>query len=368
MTSNYALLTGAGYSKNWDGWLSSEFWNVILSHSLVQQNQDLKNIIWDYRERGFEEAFSDKRIKDKFATHYQQIIKDSFILMHKAIAGSGRIPISLPKLYIGFIYKFDCFFTLNPDLFFEALHPIINYQSIKYFYPHVKSRNYFQYNLPRDLTVTATSNLDSLILDATLVPDTEPYNYDNNPLEKISHSNPQIPKPLKYYKLHGSLNFKDGDKNMMVMGGSKPEQIKEFPLLEKYHNDFEIILKLSKKLMIIGYSFSDHHINDKIFNAVENNNLKFWIIDICDLGRLIENAVYAKMCNIYHQWNTEKDEKPPIVTPHNISERHKLEPEIRKQYTNYFKTGLISITKSSLSEIFTGSLLERRRIEEQFFS
>src|SRR5690606_34283016 len=92
---------------------------------------------------------------------------------------------------------------------------------------------------------------------------------------------------IPYYKLHGSIHFKKSGSNIMIMGSSKQDRINEILLLKKYHEDFEEKLRSGDaRLMIIGYSFTDYHINKRIFKAVEENNLKFWIIDVMSLGQL----------------------------------------------------------------------------------
>lgn len=362
----FALLAGAGYSKNWGGWLASELWAVILAHPIVCDNQDLKDILWEYRERGFEEVFGDERIVKNYLSDYQKIVKDSFVQMHKAI--STNLSDFNRNLYEEFISKFSNFFTLNQDLFFEALHPNFGNLSAKYFYPYVKSRSYFQYDLPRDLTNTKTLNLSSLMLEATLIPDAEPYDQTNNPLAAISGSNSQIPDPLRYYKLHGSLNFQNSSKDLLIMGGSKPGQIEKVPLLKRYHEDFKNILGKAKKLMIVGYSFGDYHINQKIFEAAEKNNLKFWIIDICDLSRLIRNAMDAEMRAKTHREKALKDQDLPAVLTVSQAEELRAIFKLEEKYEGYFRKGLISISRDSLRSIFTTNLLEWDRIKDRFFN
>ncbi len=370
MTSNFALLTGAGYSKNWGSWLASELWAVILSHPLVQQDGKLKNIIWKYRSLGFEEAFGDKEIEKNYKETYQTIIKDSFLEMHEAVHHTGRgfdrSIMDFHNLIHGdFLHKFNTIFTLNQDLFFEATYPIFQDLSSKYYYPHVKSRSYFQYGIPRH-AINGSLDFNALAFDATLVRDAEPFDNSHNPLSLMS-SNPQAIKPIKYYKLHGSLNFKESNSDIMVMGSSKSGQIDKIPLLKKYHQDFSEILSNTKKLMVVGYSFADHHINKRILDAVNNNNLRLWIIDICDLEKLINNAVNAEIKN-------DNPEMLPIELggkgltdyPTIKKEEHLL--EIQKKYNDFFKKGLISVSRDSLRNIFSTKSLESKRIRDRFFN
>jgi hypothetical protein len=53
------------------------------------------------------------------------------------------------------------------------------------------------------------------------------------------------------------------------MGGNKAVEISQYPLLGRYHRQFRDYLSRSARLMIIGYSFSDAHINRTIIDAAK---------------------------------------------------------------------------------------------------
>jgi hypothetical protein len=63
------------------------------------------------------------------------------------------------------------------------------------------------------------------------------------------------------------------------MGGNKAVEINQYPLLAWYHKKFAEYLARGTRLMVIGYSFSDHHINQAIMTAADNGNLRLFIID-----------------------------------------------------------------------------------------
>ncbi|MEA2943353.1 MAG: hypothetical protein QOD09_3882 [Bradyrhizobium sp.] len=66
---------------------------------------------------------------------------------------------------------------------------------------------------------------------------------------------------------------------MIIMGGNKAASIPRIPLLQWYMMEFQRCISApGAKLMIIGYSFSDQHINNAIGVAVENG-LQIFIID-----------------------------------------------------------------------------------------
>jgi hypothetical protein len=63
------------------------------------------------------------------------------------------------------------------------------------------------------------------------------------------------------------------------MGGQKTVSINKFPMLTWYHEQFKQFLQRpDARLMVIGYSFSDAHINTAIREGVDNS-LKVFIID-----------------------------------------------------------------------------------------
>jgi hypothetical protein len=70
------------------------------------------------------------------------------------------------------------------------------------------------------------------------------------------------------------------------MGGQKAVNIGQFPILNWYHHEFSQFLSSpDARLMVIGYSFSDAHINSAIGEGVEHG-LKVFIIDPCGVDVL----------------------------------------------------------------------------------
>lgn len=73
-----------------------------------------------------------------------------------------------------------------------------------------------------------------------------------------------------YVKLHGSVNWVESNrgKRILIMGGQKAVSIGLYPILTWYHEQFRLMLtRPSARLMVIGYSFSDSHINDAIVGS-----------------------------------------------------------------------------------------------------
>src|SRR5579862_8977603 len=93
-----------------------------------------------------------------------------------------------------------------------------------------------------------------------------------------------------YIKLHGSSNWmrSSAGTRLLVLGGGKEIEIKREPLLNWYQNEFaEVLRRPEAKLMVIGYSFGDDHVNRAITEAVEaGHGLKLFIVDPEGVGVL----------------------------------------------------------------------------------
>jgi len=73
-----------------------------------------------------------------------------------------------------------------------------------------------------------------------------------------------------YFKMHGSSNWYTHDgQNLLVMGGNKDLRMSQHDVLRRYYQEFENHLaRKDTRLMVIGYSFSDKHVNDAIRKGV----------------------------------------------------------------------------------------------------
>jgi hypothetical protein len=60
----HILLTGAGFSRNWGGWLADEAFEYLLGHPLIDDG--LRTVLWRSKDTGgFESALEDQRIQAK---------------------------------------------------------------------------------------------------------------------------------------------------------------------------------------------------------------------------------------------------------------------------------------------------------------
>lgn len=105
------------------------------------------------------------------------------------------------------------------------------------------------------------------------------YPYLHAPMTPAEHFT-ALPDLQPYYKLHGSYNWLSGSERLLVMGGNKAGNINAFAVLAQYHREFaECLAKPNTRLMVIGYSFGDDHINEAIGKAADARQLRIFIID-----------------------------------------------------------------------------------------
>jgi len=261
------LLTGAGFSKNFDGFLGSELWEKILNTSSVHLNEKLrKKLLSNFN---FEDMYSDVLDSDTFTTEEKEIMKNAvekayedqetnlvdWIENKENIAQDFDVE-GIDGFLKGFIEKSSgkgLLFTLNQDLFME--------QQFRYRSPGAE----FDKDFYRTRTILNSDQYIKL-----------------PPEKKISEIRSKFDGSagLHYIKLHGSFGW-TSDKwgTGMVLGINKWEKIQREPLLKWYFELFENSIKEgNRKLLVIGYGFGDMHINKILCDGVRNSGLKLYII------------------------------------------------------------------------------------------
>ena len=264
---NYVLLLGAGFSRNWGGWLAKEAFEYLLG--CPQVDAGLKDLLWKHhRKGGFESALSElqeahfksrKRNPDNQLTSLQIAILQMFDDMDKGFTGvEFEINQQLGNGIVSFLPRFDAIFTLNQDLLLE--------------------RHYL------DGSVLFSSGK----WDGTGIPGVKPNHHDGYGVKRyIGRLTPDedgfaiAKRTQPYFKLHGSSNWYDSNsKGLLVLGGNKATIINKYPILNWNQEQFKERLALpDTRLMVIGYSFGDDHINNVLIEAVGGENLSIFIID-----------------------------------------------------------------------------------------
>lgn len=276
------ILTGAGFTKNFGGFLASEMWSKIFNAPQIRSYPNVKEALlkqfdFDYEALHYQilhnEAFSADE-GDAFLgalnTAYEQLD-----IQIRDWEQNNSNPYSLDKYGLAdFLKKIAgdqqlFFFSLNQDLLMER---IFEYKSPaapgfdKHFYRKgtVLNQNAF---VPLSADVTKISIFDDL--------------------KKCGAT--------AYIKLHGSYGWIEAENtNGYVVGLNKEEQIDGIPLLKAYFDLFvEKLSQDSQKLVVIGYSFRDHHINQILKDAIEKHNLRILIITPSSPAQIRDNMAQS---------------------------------------------------------------------------
>jgi SIR2-like domain len=266
----HIALLGAGFSRNWGGWLAPEAFEYLLG--CPQVDEGLRHLLWLYKRRGgFEGAlaqlqadFAQRRdaASEERLIKMQKAIMQMFADMDKAFAALGNFEPQNESRYLvrSLLVRFDAIFTLNQDLLLERHYLNQNVALSSY-------RKWNGWEIPGMRPVSGDGSQDPA--GATWSP-TDPQSFAVN-------GNLQ-----PYFKLHGSSNWIDASRGreLVVMGGNKPSSIDQHPILKWNHEQFrEYLLRRDTRVMIIGYSFGDEHINRAIEQASDAGNIRLFIID-----------------------------------------------------------------------------------------
>jgi hypothetical protein len=274
------ILTGAGFTHNFGGFLSKEMWAEIFNSPLIQGNQKLRQLLQDNED--YEYIYSEVLSKDTFTEGEKFLIKEVVESAYKNlddvikgwvfnsdnpnsfnIYGLGEFL----NLFMGRGEEKGLFFTLNQDLIMERRNgyrcpgvPAFQQEFYSLNSAELKKEGFVQLPGVEDALKMASKDIRN-------------------------HSG------LIYIKLHGSYGWKASDgSNQMVIGKNKTELINREPILNYYFNIFQDVIKEgNKNLLIIGYGFRDQHINNVILDGVKNHNLKIYIIDVNSFHDLKSN-------------------------------------------------------------------------------
>jgi hypothetical protein len=271
----HILLTGAGFSHNWGGYLAYEAFDYLLG--VTEQDKDLRKVLWSDQAKGFGFETTLARLRKEYEENYSPQVEQDFNNMTTAVRrmfgdmwlafGQSRFDevFDNPRLgVIRFLSRFDAIFTLNQDTLLET-----------HYLPVVDSTDFAKNSYQGSRNIGAhrpglASALDTLTFGSLA---------SRIPLFKAGDEFSPVPNLQPYFKLHGSIDIQDGPNMMLVLGGDKEVDIASHPLLRSYHAQFRSWLNMPRaRLMVIGYSFADAHINRIIFDAIETSDLKLFLV------------------------------------------------------------------------------------------
>lgn len=269
----YLLLTGAGFSRNWGGWLASEAFEYLLG--CAELTPALRERLWDGKIQGlgFEDILAELRAissETKSDQHLEELrlfetmLLSMFYTMRIGFENTefepGQEAARLgpqPTPVRDFLCRFDAIFTLNQDTLLEQKYAPSNLQQ-------GSQGRWFGLHCPgiSDILIGG----QKVAPPGLFIPSPAPFTV------------PDRRQP--YYKLHGSSNWRASDNSaLLILGGNKRADVNNVPLLTWYQSEF---LRLSRqaavRIMIIGYSFRDGHINEML-GAAASDGAKFFVID-----------------------------------------------------------------------------------------
>jgi hypothetical protein len=277
------LLTGAGFTKNFGGFLAREMWSKIFNHPKIQSRQHLRKLLME--DYDYESVYS-KVLGGDYTDDEKNAIDTAIFETYEALdkiaqEWTFRSDAPYPVNIYGvnkFIERFagerdqmGFFFTINQDLFIER-----RFSSTKTMLVHPGVRK-----IPDAHKIISRLPLERE--DFIQLP-------TNKEMES-NRVNPLSTTTLHYVKLHGSFGWKSSDgANRLVIGRDKEKQITEEPLLTWYFELFRKLLLHEKRcLFVIGYGFGDHHINKVIGESARLYGLKLYVLSPSEQSKFINN-------------------------------------------------------------------------------
>jgi hypothetical protein len=261
---NAVLLTGAGFTKTFGGYLASEMWATILNQPEVQNSQELLKGMLDLEFLNYEKFYADIQAggTEQQKTDLSAAIRGAFKEMDDNIRTYKSK--SLARHCCNLITRIiqdrspSFIFTLNQDLFFERYYSPEKITVVPGLPDHL---NRFR---------EADQKSTDFRLRLPSVEELEP-----RKVELFKKGFAQT----AYVKLHGSQGWLSHDgSDVMVIGTQKTSIIESEPLLTWYFELFEDTLNRPQAcLLTVGYGFRDAHINQSIINAIAKG-LKLYVI------------------------------------------------------------------------------------------
>lgn len=260
------LLTGAGFTKNFGGPLAKELWGIIFSNPILDKAPDVRDVLrldFDFESvyndvmggtRPMFDAIEGAPTWESQQRAFRKAVNDAYEYIDEKVRSfsfrrDAPYPVNIYAVQ-EFISKFagtsnspGYFFTLNQDLFVERQY----YNGQRPTLPGIQHRSSW----------FTTNGTQSLTAERCVIPDSA---------RKIDFGG----SPFHYLKLHGSSNWYTADQETMVIGHAKQTQIAAHPILAAYFDAFQSVLASGgRRLLCVGYSFADEHINGAIRDGVK---------------------------------------------------------------------------------------------------
>jgi hypothetical protein len=262
--TKHILLLGAGFSRNWGGWLTSEFMGELCSRvidrpwlaEMLRVGRNFEDVLElrrsHAREPNNEQAQEDVR-------QLEPAIRETFRDMNLTFSRLSGLSFSTDadRSVDTYMAAFDGIYTLNQDLLLE-----------------------FQYD--------ARGRWEGWYCPGVTTPcnwKTEDRETRVDMTELVASQYAVEPRKQPIYHLHGAAHWRDiNDRDVLVIGADKDRAIKSDYLLRPLHKKFSRDLCAGDtKVMVIGYSFGDAHINRHLLDGVDQG-LKMYLVNPAGLA------------------------------------------------------------------------------------
>ncbi len=278
------LLTGAGFSRDFGGFLSEQMWAHIFNDRWLRDNYPRIIDVANKRNDVDYETVYYEIHEGPFIPAERKAIDEVFLKAYKALDNSIRYakyrnntPRNVRDLLQELINRNgEFFFTLNQDLLIE-----------RYFMGLI--------HIPFFQAGNRISGLRDWEFSSEYEFEVPKKPENEEPLNVAS-------RRLHYIKLHGSFNWMSSDgKRIMVIGHKKESQIANESLLKLYFEQFEEELsREAVQLLVVGYGFRDEHIN----KLISQSNLELHIMDSLPRPDFIKDEYWER-----RPYRTELNEK-----------------------------------------------------------
>jgi hypothetical protein len=260
---NHVLLLGAGFSRSWNAPLAAEVANSLLEQVggdahlqalLRRHSKNFENALSEVQ-RDYLGASTSAEAKERL-DRMQGAIATMFTQLNATFEPPREFEFCSDAQYSvsRFLAMFDCIFNLNQDLLLEMRYS-------------------------RQILTASGTRWNGLwspgmrpVPDPSLTGIADDHKRRWWPTEPPFSVDDRI---QPHFKIHGSSNWATADgSNLLVMGGDKELMIREHQILRWYYDQFRHRLAIGgTRPMVIGYSFSDRHINDAIVEAAQKGTL-----------------------------------------------------------------------------------------------
>ncbi len=267
--AKHILLTGAGFSQNFGGYLASEMWSAIRQQPEVQADPQVQQAMANntYYESVYDEVmFLQERFSDSQRQAFLSAVTSAYHQLHRVLcedylADAARTCQAIISRFGGRNSEERGFlFTLNQDLLIEHYYGGVPFLKI----PSLEEESWFRggYTAPVHTT-------DYILPSESQLQPHKDEVWRRGPVRSL------------YLKLHGSFQWRAADgSGAMVIGRHKTRMIEKEPLLRWFFELFKQVLNFGdRSLIVTGYGFGEQHINEVILDALKHHGLQLVVLN-----------------------------------------------------------------------------------------